>query len=76
MRKENIEKETLNCPAGKFLEYMEMVFDNKSEFVGHLVQSRIEFLKAIRSLIDGKIERLEKKRPATGKRKMTKIKVE
>lgn len=75
MSKEKAEKE-LSWSVGRILSNLEQALDRKSEFMGHLTRSRIEFLKAIRSLVDEKIERLEKTRPATGKKKMTKIKVE
>ena len=70
------DEEALSCPVGRILSNLEQALDKKSEFMGHLTRARIEFLKAIRSLVDEKIERLEKARPATGKKKMTKIKVE
>jgi hypothetical protein len=41
-----------------------------------MTQSRIEFLKGIRSLVEERIDNLEKKRSTKGKKKMTKIKVE
>jgi len=47
----------------------------KSKFFDHLDQSRIEFLRAIRSLVDERIEDIEKRASARSK-KMTKIKVE
>ena len=45
-----------------------------SEFFNHFSKSRVEFLKAVRSLIDEKIEKVEKK--GTKKKKATKITVE
>ena len=76
----NVSKKTNNeesfyCPVGRFLGDLERVFE-KTDFITHLRQSRIEFLKAVRSLVDEKIEHLEKKRSAGVKKKMTKIKVE
>jgi hypothetical protein len=44
----------------------------------HLEQAQLELLKAIRSFVDGRIDRLEKKNGAKNrpKKKATKIKVE
>ena len=63
------------CPVGRFFEDLEGLHGEKSEFFDHLNQSRLEFLKAIRTLVDEKIESIEKK-SARKKKKATKIKVE
>jgi hypothetical protein len=76
MGKEKNESEMFVCPVGRFFSDLEKLSGKKSEFVRHLSQSRIEFLKAIRSLIDEKIEGLENKIEKKGKKKATKIKVE
>lgn len=39
-------------------------------------QSKLEFMKGIRSLLDARIDSLEKKRSGNPAQKMTKIKVE
>jgi hypothetical protein len=52
------------------------VFGKKSDFFKHLNRSRIEFLKAFRSLLDERIEGLEEKAPRKDVRKKKKIKVE
>ncbi len=75
MSKKKNQEESFYCPVGRFLGDLERVFE-KTEFRTHLRQSRIEFLKAVRSLVDEKIERLEKKSSSEVKKKMTKIKVE
>jgi hypothetical protein len=49
------------CPVGGFLRGMEKTFGKKSKFVDHMTQSRIEVLKGIRSLVDERIEQLDKK---------------
>jgi hypothetical protein len=41
-----------------------------------MTQSRIEFLKGIRCLVDERIENLEKQHSARSQKKRTKIKVE
>ena len=63
------------CPVGKFFWDMQKTSRKKSKFFDHLGQSRIEFLKAIRSLVDERIEDIEKKGAARSKG-TTKIKVE
>lgn len=75
MSKKKKQEESFYCPVGRFLGDLERIFE-KTEFRTHLRQSRIEFLKAVRSLVDEKIERLEKKSSSEVKKKMTKIKVE
>jgi len=68
--------DTAYCPVGKFFLDLERVSGKKSKFFDHLDRSRVEFLKAIRSLVDEKIEDIEKKGAAKGGRKVKKIKVE
>ena len=75
MVKERHKEEMLYCPVGRFFSDLEKVSGRKSKFFEHLNQSRIEFLRAIRSLVDERIEGLEKKGAKKAK-KMTKIKVE
>jgi hypothetical protein len=69
-------EEKFQCPVGRFFEDLEGLHGgSKSEFFDHLNKSRLEFLRAIRSLVDEKIEHMEKK-GAKKKKKATKIKVE
>jgi hypothetical protein len=76
MAKEKKHKEEkFFCPVGRFFEDLEGLQGEKSEFFDHLNQSRLEFFKAIRSLLDEKIESIEKK-SAKKRKKATKIKVE
>ena len=74
-KKEQNEKEMAFCPVGRFFSDLEKVYGQKSKFFKHLNQSRIEFLRAIGSLVDERIEDLEKKDSSKGPKKMTKIKV-
>lgn len=76
MGKKRNENDVLLCPVGKFFLDLEKVTGKKSKFFEHLSQSRIEFLKAIRSLVDERIEGLEKMASNKSKKKMTRIKVE
>jgi hypothetical protein len=41
-----------------------------------MTQSKLEFMKGVRSVLDAHIENLEKKRSGNPAKKMTKIKVE
>ena len=59
MAKEKHKEEKYHCPVGRFFEDLEGLQGGKSEFFDHLNQSRLEFLKAIRSLVDEKIENIE-----------------
>ena len=76
MAKEKEKSEMCLCPVGKFFSDFEKASWEKSKFFKHLNNSRVEFLKAIRSLIDERIENLEKKESPKTKKKMTKIKVD
>jgi hypothetical protein len=69
------EQQTAICPVGKFFIDLESVFGKQSDFFKHMSRSRIEFLKAMRSLLDERINSLEKRGTAASKKRMTKIKV-
>jgi len=75
MEKHADEKEPTLCPVGRFFAELEKRGGRESGFCDHLNRSRIEFLKAIRSLVDEGIERMEK-RNAGVTRRATKIDVE
>jgi len=75
MAKERHKEEMMYCPVGKFFWDMQKSYRKRSKFFDHLDQSRVEFLKAIRSLVDERIADIEKKGAARAKR-ATKIKVE
>ena len=68
--------EKVSCPVGRFFLDLEKASGNKSKFLEHLFRSKLEFLKAVKYLVDDKIEDLEKKGSAKGKKKATKIRVE
>jgi hypothetical protein len=75
MAREKTNQETMSCPVARIFSELEKTCGRKSTFFNHLHQSQIEFLKAIRSLVDDSIGELEKK-SEKGKKKTTKIKVE
>ena len=76
MAEKKSEQETTGCPVGSFFEDLEKAFGKKSPFFEHMTQSKLEFMKGIRSLLEERIENLEKKRSGNPGKKMTKIKVE
>ena len=65
-----------SCPVGRFFSDLEKASGNKSKFLKHLTRSKLEFLKAVKCLVDDKIADLEKKGPAKGRKRATKIRVE
>ncbi len=69
------EDEMVVCPVGKFFLDLQKGSRKKSKFFEHLDLSRIEFLKAMRSLIDDRIEGLEEKKSSRQEKKATKIEV-
>ena len=75
MAKEKHKEEMMYCPVGRFFSDLEKISERKSAFFEHLNSSRIEFLKAIRSLVDERIDSLEKVGAKRGK-KMPKSEVE
>ena len=70
MEKERHKNSEAFCPVGRFFSDLEESFGKSSKFYGHLKNSRIEFLKAIRSIVDEKIEDLEKQ--SSGKKQRSK----
>lgn len=70
------EEEMVVCPVGKFFLDLQKFSFPKSKFFEHLDLSRIEFLKAIRSLVDERIEGLEAKNRAKQGKKATRINIE
>ena len=75
VEKKGKEERTI-CSAGTFLMDLEKTFGRKSTFYKHMTQSKIEFLKGVKSLLDDRIEYLEKKDSRKAGAKMTKVKVE
>ena len=76
MAKKKVEDDVFVCPVGKFFSDLEKASRRKSKFFEHMNLSKVEFLKAIRSLVDERIEDLEKKSSSRGEKRATKIKVE
>ena len=74
--KSDARSEQMACPVGRFFLKLEKSFRSKSKFTEHLSRSRIEFLKAMKCLIDEKIEDLEKGGNPRGEKQATRIKVE
>jgi len=76
MAKKKVEDDVFECPVGKFFSDLEKVTRRKSKFFKHMNLSKVEFLKALRSLVDERIEDLEKKGSSKDEKRATKIKVE
>ncbi|MDX2501277.1 MAG: hypothetical protein QNL14_12345 [Deltaproteobacteria bacterium] len=78
MTRNNSKENMCNCPIGTFFRDVEKTFGKKSNFIDHMTQSRIEVLKAFRSLVDDRINDLDRKKSASGKKKkrMTKVEVD
>lgn len=76
MSKKKHEEQMVQCPVGRFFADLQLPSGGTSNFFKHLDRSRVEFLKAVRSLVDDRIEAIEKKEGKTGKKKATRIKVE
>lgn len=76
MTDENTRDDVVGCPVGRFFSGLDRMFGKDSEFHAHINRSRIEFLKAVRAIVDQGIENLEKKGTGDGEQKMTRIKVE
>ena len=68
MAKEIPKEEMMYCPVGRIFSDLEKFSGRKSPFFDHLKNSRIEFLKAVRSLFDKRIDSLEKAATKGGKR--------
>ena len=69
-------EEKFGCPMGAFFTDLEKTFGRKSPFYRHMTRSKIEFLKGVKSLLDERIEYLEKKSSRKAGAKLTKVKVE
>ena len=69
-------EDRINCPVGTFFMDLERTFGRKSRFNKHLTRSKIEFLKGVKSLLDDRIECLEKKGSKKAGAKLTKVEVE
>jgi hypothetical protein len=76
MSRDKAEKGAGLCPVGRFFSELERRAGTESRFFEHLGKSRIEFLKAVRALVDERIEAIEKKGAAKGGRRRTRIEVE
>jgi len=78
MARKQHDEEVVVCPVGRFFMDIEKTYGSakRSGFFEHLDRSRIEFLKALRSLLDDSIERVEKRERSGPEKKATRIEVE
>jgi hypothetical protein len=75
-KKEAHEAKGFACPVGEFFAKTDRLRLKDLEFSDHLSRSGLEFLKAMRSLIDEGIGRLEKRDKRKPRDRATKIEVE
>lgn len=76
MAKKHQDEQMVICPVGKFFMDLGKGPACKSKFFEHLDRSKTEFLKALRSLLDERIEMIEKKDRSREEKKATRIEVE
>jgi hypothetical protein len=74
-KKTSEREEAFVCPVCILLGCLRDMTDRKSAFFQHMNNARIEFLQAVKSVIDERIEAI-KKGGGAGRSKLTKIKVE
>ncbi len=75
-KSEEREETKSECPVCMLLDLGSQIFGKESEFYRHMINARIEFLQGIKSLIDRRIESLEKAKEKPKRKKFTKIEVE
>ncbi len=73
---EEITTEEAFRSLGRFFSWIEEKITPGAEFREHMAKSRVEFLKGIRSLVDTKIDDLEKRHGKKEAKKATKVEVE
>ncbi len=76
MAEKKSKEDRITCSVSTFITDLEKTFGRKSSFYKHMTRSRIEFLKGVKSLLDERIEYLEKKGSKKAETKLTKVKVE
>jgi len=76
MTDEPTRDDAVSCPVGRFFSDLDRMFGKGSEFRTHMTRSRIEFLKAVRTIVDQGIAHLEKKDSGETDPKMTRIEVD
>lgn len=64
------------CPLGKIFKGLEDLSKSAPELKKHLDRSRLELLKAVKTLVDSKIKSLEKKNTPGKKKVARKITIE
>lgn len=64
------------CPVARFFHDIAGICSKESGFKSHMKKSRIEFLKAIKSLVEEGIERIESRQQGDSENRAEKIEVE
>ena len=75
MDKEKEEQKT-ECPVCRIFQELGKFSKKKSQFFDHMNLSQVEFLKAIRTLVDERIETLDAKGQPREEKTATRIEVE
>ena len=73
---EGINTEEAFRSLGRFLSWVEVRVSPSSEFREHMAKSKMEFLKGVRSLIDKRIDELEKRHAQKADKRATRVKVD
>jgi hypothetical protein len=73
---EEITTEEAFRSLGRFFSWIEEKITPGAEFREHMAKSRVEFLKGIRSLVDTKIDDLERRHGKKEVKKAAKVEVE
>jgi len=75
---EDIDSRERLCPVGEFFGLLDDLLGGRSAFRKHMLSARKEVLLAAKSLLESRIEAIDKEveRSQQKKRKLTKIKVE
>ncbi|MCX7823721.1 MAG: hypothetical protein N2260_09825 [Syntrophobacterales bacterium] len=75
-RKTSCFEDPVECPVKQFISLLERSLGITSEFKRHIYNSRIELLKAFRSLLDKRIEDLEARVGSSINKQAEKVEIE
>jgi hypothetical protein len=61
------------CPVGRLFQELDHTFGECSVFGAHLRKAQLEFLKAVRALVDERIAAMESPSDSKSPKRMTKV---